>query len=233
MNTFSKSNSVIAYSVSKSNFSNIYISIEDGEVLVRAPWNYSQEQIQYFVEQKKEWILSKIEEYKNKNYDGVFSYEPKCTNIFGKNYKINLYYKHIKSPNLDLESNVINIALPINYRKTNNTNLLKLILQKMYFEIANNELDFIAEKARKLLNLAPEDIKIQKLENNTVAQCIDNTIIIDPTIMSYDKKIIEFIIFHEFCHLKYKTHSKSFATMLKNNFTNYEYLISITKDIKF
>ena len=49
----------------------------------------------------------------------------------------------------------------------------------------------------------------------------------------YSKDIIEYIIFHEFCHLKYKTHSKKFYDMLKKYKPNYENIARQIPNLKY
>ena len=79
------------------------------------------------------------------------------------------------------------------------------------------------EKARHTFGFAPEDYEIRKL-NDTLATTSKEfqKIIINPYITMYSKEVIEYIVFHEFCHLKYKNHTKSFYNMLKTYMPNYE-----------
>lgn len=155
---------------------------------------------------------------------------PKFTKIFGVNYFVNVFYLKIKNSKLNIENNSINIYLPMEYKNENNQSLLNNILYKMYTKIAENEIENIMEKARHLFGYAPEDYEIRKIPGK-LASC--NTelqlIFINPYITMYSKEIIEFIIFHEFCHLKYKTHSKKFFELLKKYKPNY---IKIEKQIQ-
>ena len=155
---------------------------------------------------------------------------PKFTKIFGVNYFVNVFYLKIKNSKLNIENNSINIYLPMEYKNENNQGLLNNILYKMYTKIAENEIENIMEKARHLFGYAPEDYEIRKIPGK-LASC--NTelqlIFINPYITMYSKEIIEFIIFHEFCHLKYKTHSKKFFELLKKYKPNY---IKIEKQIQ-
>ena len=57
-------NKTIAYTVSKEKIKNYYISIQNGEVVIKAPWYATNNQIQNVVEEKREWIMRKLEEYK-------------------------------------------------------------------------------------------------------------------------------------------------------------------------
>ena len=80
----------------------------------------------------------------------------------------------------------------------------------------------IMEKIRIKLKFAPEDYKIQVMKN-TMAKCTqDNQIIINPYIVKYDKETVEYMILHEYCHLKYKTHSKGFWELIKKAMPQYE-----------
>ena len=57
---------------------------------------------------------------------------------------------------------------------------------------------------------------------NKLAKTIDmKTIVINPEIVKYDKKVLKYVVLHEFCHLKYKTHCKSFNDIMEENFENY------------
>ena len=63
MNLFKNKSNVITYTVNKREYSNLYISVQNGEVIINAPWNMASSQIQEIVEEKKQWILNKINEY--------------------------------------------------------------------------------------------------------------------------------------------------------------------------
>ena len=61
------------------------------------------------------------------------------------------------------------------------------------------------------------------MENrNILAVCKDKKITVNPDIVMYSRDIIDYIVLHEFCHLKYKNHTKSFYNMLKTYMPDYE-----------
>ena len=159
---------------------------------------------------------------------------PKFTKIFGLNYNVNVYYLKISKPELNLEKNSINIHLPMKYRKQNNQHLLNAILLKMYTKIAENELENIMGKARHTFGFAPEDYEIRKL-NDTLATTSKEfqKIIINPYITMYSKEVIEYIVFHEFCHLKYKNHTKQFYAMLRKFKPNFETIAKQIPNFKY
>ena len=147
---------------------------------------------------------------------------PKFTNIFGQSYSVNVYYLRTVKTELNIVENSINIILPMKFRKRENQDLLNSILLKMYKKITESELENIFEKARHTLGFAPEEYEVRKMKN-ALATCNTDfqTIFISPYISMYSKDVIEYIVFHEFCHLKYKTHSKKFFELLKKYKPNF------------
>lgn len=229
-----KSN-VITYSVSKKDINNIFISVENNEVILTVPSYFSNKQIEQILIEKKEWIFNKITNNSKKSIPyvkGTQSYNPEFTNIFGKKYHIDLVYGNIASPKLDLDDKNIQIILPIKFKNSNNSDLLKIMLQKMYTKILDSELDSILENARINLGYAPEDVEIVK-QTNYIAKLSNNKLYINPEIVKFDKETIEYIIFHEFCHIKYKTHSKKFYEIMQNFFPNYKQIEQNLIDYKF
>ncbi len=160
--------------------------------------------------------------------------KPKFTTIFGENYSVNVYYLRVSSPELNLEKNSININLPMSYKNNNNQNLLNVILLKMYTKIAENEIENVLEEARHIFKFAPENYEIKKIAGS-LAYCNTDlqSFIINPFITMYSKEILRYIIFHEFCHLKYKNHCKKFYNMLKKYIPNYEKIAKQIPNLKY
>ena len=159
---------------------------------------------------------------------------PKFTRIFGTKYSVNVYYLRVQKPELNLTNSCINIHLPISFRKQNNQDLLDVILLKMYTTIAEKEIENVMEKARHTFGFAPEDYEIKKMKS-TLAHFDNNSqsLLINPYIVMYAKEIVEYVVFHQFCHLKYKTHSKKFYEMLKKYVPNYETLARQLPNLKY
>ena len=90
----------------------------------------------------------------------------KTTKIFGENYNVQIIYKKIQNPELDLYQKTITIYLPHKYKRTGNMPILKLALEKMYDEIARIEIENVMEETRVMLNgLAPENYIIKRIPN--------------------------------------------------------------------
>ena len=77
-----------------------------------------------------------------------------------------------------------------------------------------------------------KDIEIVK-QTNYIAKLSNNKLYINPEIVKFDKETIEYVIFHEFCHIQYKTHSKKFYEIMQNFFPNYKQIEENLVDYKF
>lgn len=144
--------------------------------------------------------------------------------VLGTDYKVKIVYKNIKFAELDVEDKIIKISLPNKYKKENKEKILDIAIDKMYEQIAKVEIERAMEKTRILLGFAPEDYEIKRM-NNTFGKCEDNKITINPKIVKYDRNMIDYIVLHQYCHLKFKSHCKSFINMLEKyepNFKIYE-----------
>lgn len=148
--------------------------------------------------------------------------------VLGTDYKVKIIYKNIKVAELDVEDKIIKISLPNKYKKANNEKILDMAIDKMYEQIAKVEVERAMEKTRILLGFAPEDYEIRKMSEE-LGRCEENKITINPEIVKYDREVIDYIVLHEYCHLKYKSHCKSFIKMLEKyepNYKKYERIVA-------
>lgn len=215
-------NKTIAYTINKAKIKNIYITIENGEVVIKAPWYTTRNQIQEVVESKRDWIMKKLEEYnvsprKVKEYEDGEKFQ-----ILGESYYLNIYYKDINNAILNVENEKIEIILPLSYAEEDNTEQIKKMIDKMYYMIAEKEVESAMEKTRKMVGLAPEEYKIKKIKYAWGTCSSRKVITINQNLMMYSRKAIEYVILHEICHLKYMNHSKKFWEMVESYMPDYK-----------
>lgn len=221
MNLLKTRNNIITYTVNKNEYNNMYISVQNGEVIINAPWYTTSSQIQKVVEEKRQWIINKLNEYEETCERKKEYIKLQTIKVLGKNYDLAIKYKMIKTPNLSIENGQIRVTLPNKYKKLDNNQILNMLIEKMYDMIAKKEIEETMEKYRIMTGYAPEDYCIEK-SNKFLAKCVEGKITINPNVAMYSKKTIEYIVLHQFCHLKYKNHTKSFYNMLETYMPNYE-----------
>ena len=215
-------NKTIPYTVNKAKIKNIYISIQNGEVVIKAPWYTTSTQIQEIVESKREWITKKLQEYqtsprKTKDYADGETFQ-----VLGEKYTLNIYYKDIANGRLNIADGHISIVLPLVLAEADNTERIKSMMDKMYFMIAQREVELAMEKTRKLTGLAPDEYNIKKLKSVWGKCTSSKKITINQDLMMYSRHAIEYVVLHEFCHLKYMNHSKNFWAFVEQYMPDYK-----------
>ena len=50
---------IIKYTVNKNFSDDLYLSVQNGEVVIKAPWYYTNNQIQNIIKEKRNWIINK------------------------------------------------------------------------------------------------------------------------------------------------------------------------------
>jgi hypothetical protein len=151
-----------------------------------------------------------------------YAIEKDPVKILGRDFKLQIAYRNLKVSELSMIGRTIKVSLPNKYKKIGNVKILNLALDKMYEAIAREEVERIMEKTRIILGFAPEDYEIKKMPG-ILAHCSeDKKITINPEIVKYSRATVEYIIMHEFCHLKYKTHGKRFYEIIKEHIPNYK-----------
>lgn len=208
---------LINYTINKNINTNMCISVQNGEVIVKAPWYLKKEKIDEIVENKKKWIMEKIREHEQEKIK-----QNEHVKLLGEYYSIKIEYKNAIQPSLTLQNHSIIIILPNQYRRVDKKEVLGKIIDKMYQVIATKEIEEVMERTRKMLGFAPEDYEIKRI-NKALGKCTNSkTILINPDIVKYNKEIINYVVLHEFCHLKCRNHSKSFFTLLAQYEPNYK-----------
>ena len=163
---------------------------------------------------------------KNKTKQTINSIERHPVPVLGIDYRVKIIYKNTKITELDVENKTIKISLPNKYKKMSNTEILDLAIEKMYEQIAKVEIERAMEKTRIMLGFAPEEYEIKKIKE--LGKCEDKKITINPEIVMYNRKIIDYVVLHQYCHLKYKTHCKKFVNMIEKynpQYKKYEALL--------
>lgn len=149
--------------------------------------------------------------------------------ILGIDYKVKMTYKNVKFIQVDVAEKVINISLPNKYKKMANSEVLDLAIEKLYEQVANTEIERAMEKTRVMLGFAPEEYEIVKMR--VMGKCENSKIMINPDVVKYTRDLIDYVVLHQYCHLKFKTHSKGFYKLIAEYEPDYKTYEKILKEI--
>lgn len=232
MSIFANRNNVISYTVNKEIGSHCYVSVDGGDVVVNAPWYFSRKQIQSIIEEKTQWILKKLDEYQQQNKVYL---DKGSICILGACHQVYLYYKNVNTPTINIINRSIEVVLPNKFKKMESTQIFKILIDKLYEKVAEQEVERAMEKTRILLGYAPEDYEVKKMNSNIIAAFSydEKKIYINSNIAKYDRNVIDYIVLHEFCHLKYKIHTKNFWKIISKYMPNYKEYENILKGMSY
>lgn len=189
--------------VEKKRVKNLNLRIRsDGTVRVSAPLTLSDEIIEKFLNQKKEWILKGIErvkKQKEKNEvkkDGVL--------YLGKRYNMEV----IKSESEEVLLTEDKIKL---YSFDTTEERVEKQIYQWYKEQAETIFYALLKRWSEKLKLDYEEVRIKRMKSKW-GSCnyLKKVITLNLELIKKAPEIIEYVVVHELAHLKYPHHKKEF-----------------------
>ena len=188
--------------IERSNRKTLSLSVlKDGVVLVKAPLSMKDEIINKFVEEKQDWIRSKlmiVNKTKDK-FSDVLKYKKFL--LYGNEYE--LVFGDVKK----IETvDGFKIVIP---QKTENEKVLKL-LKSWYKKVAKQILSDRLKYVEGKLRLKSKAMRISDSKGKWGSCNSAGTICFNWRVIMLPPKIIDYVIVHELCHLVEMNHSKKF-----------------------
>lgn len=214
---------LIEYDIIKSNIKNVYIQVKDEKVIVKAPNKLKEEQIKKIVETKKEWIYKKLVENEKRKKENR-----QVVKLLGKEYKLLIKFEDNQSAKMYIENDKLIIEIP--KKQIDKTEQIKEeLIDSMYKKVAEKEVDMAMQIITRIVGIAPKKYKIKKLKSAWGTCTSNQNITINSSLMQYDRKVIQYVVLHEVCHLKYMNHSREFWKMVEKYMKDYKEVKKILK----
>jgi len=207
----------IKYILERKRIKNCYISIKDGNVVVRVPNRISQKEIDEIILQKSDWIFKNIKKQQKELPKQYINGE--MFRVLGKDVKLNISYENKATLRFWLGN--FYVTIPIQKREFSSV-IAKKLIDNFYKELAEKEIEKSMRKMAMTVGLAPKSYKIKNLKS-TWGNCSTTcNISINRNIVMYSRKAIEYVCLHEICHLRYMNHSKDFWAMVAKFMPDYK-----------
>jgi len=208
----------LKYNLIKSNRKTISLTLEvNNDIVIKAPLEAEEERINDFFERKKIWIYTKMEE---KKYLINCPEKKEFVNWEWFYYLWRMYkLKVIESENIDLKLRFYKNKFELNKKYIS---IAKELFIDFYIEKFNLKILPKIKEISKENNFNYSEIKIKNLKNKWWTCSKDNNIKFHWKVMLAPISVIEYIIIHEFCHIKIKNHSPKFWDLLKRYLPKYE-----------
>lgn len=194
--------------------------LKDGNVIVKAPISMRDETINKFVEEKQDWIRSKlaiVNQTKTK-FDDIIHYQKFL--LYGNRYSLLL--SDVKK----IETNdAFQIVIPQKTEKEKITKSLKSWYKKIAKQVLFDRLAFIESRVR----LKSKAVKINDSKGKWGSCNSMGTISLNWRVVMLPPRVIDYVLVHELCHLVEMNHSKKFWELVNKFLPNVQ---ELKKEIK-
>ena len=208
------------YELVRAKIKNMYILIRDGKVIVKVPRSISDNRVTDFINSKEDWIVKKLKEVEKKSVKEKKFVSGEVFKILGNNYILNVERGDFKKSIVNMENGFINVFV----NEDSSVDKIKDLIDKMYYKLAIVVVDKSVDMWRGVINIAPDVVVIKKLKTAWGKCNSKRKITINPDLMKYDQRVIDYVVLHEFCHLRYMNHSKDFWNMVSKYMPDYKLL---------
>ena len=196
----------------------------NGEVIVKAPFSMPLSEIKNFVNEKYNWIVSKLLSIKNNlshNAD-IINYE----NFLFLGIKHKPYWAKVKYPVFDSENRFL---IP---QTLSDSDTLHSI-SKFYRKEAKRILSQRVKSISNVMNVRFKNFKISNAKSRWGSCSANGTVSFNWRLIMLQTKLIDYVIVHELAHLVYLDHSSSFWNYISSYIHNYDILRKDLKSFSF
>ncbi|PJZ44181.1 M48 family metallopeptidase [Leptospira brenneri] len=185
---------------------------QNGKVVLKHPAKVPKKQLEEFISEKKDWILSKLKELPKDIPEKLRFQEGEKVHIFGNPISIHLSENKNRAP--------ISETLQIPYGKNNESRARKAkeILKKILLEKINP----LVESTATSLNTKVSKISIKTMRSLWGSCNSKNQISLNLSLVHCPDTIIEYIVLHEIAHTIEHNHSDKFWKIVESQNPNYK-----------
>ncbi len=207
----------LTYELKKTNRKTISLTIErNNDIIIKAPLHATDEKVEDFFVRKQLWIYTKLEEKKQ-----FMDCPDKKEFVDGEGfYYLWRMYKLQLVDNVDYKITFQKNTFFLNRQYTN-------IWKELFIEWYKQRFEKRVTSRIKLLSnihgLHPTKVSVKELKNRWGSCTSDNKLNFHWKVMLAPLWVIEYIIIHELCHIKVKSHSPKYWDLLAKHMPDYEW----------
>lgn len=231
---------MIEYQVVRSRRKTLSLQVKRGHVVVRAPYHVDEKFINLFIQKKEAWLKAKITE-QNQTVDLCCNFtQGSQLFLFGQLVSLNIIFtdsdeaanKQIQQQPDVFLSNVVNgqqdlnIVLPtrIQHKQLNELQLSAVVkkhIERYFKQQAQNILLPKVDYYAKLTQLNPTAIKIRQYRARWGSCNNKGELSFNYLLMMVPAQVIDYVVVHELCHLRFLNHSTYFWHLVAQYFPDY------------
>ena len=195
------------------------IQLKDGRVRVRAPRSLSDKRINDLIKKRTPWIKEKLKEYSKRPQVVTKKYEDgEIFSYLDKNYELKIIESDKEAIKLKNGFFIVSICKE-GFGK--NIKVQKL-LTDWYRNHAHKYLQERTEKFANIIGVSPSSISIKNYKSRWGSCSINGAIDYNWKIIQAPKKVIDYVVVHELCHLIEHNHSPKYWSYVEKFMPNWK-----------
>lgn len=178
------------------------------KIKIVVPKNTKNIDCEKIISEKKDWISKKINELKKQQYQYKY---------LGRQLMVEEQYSLFDNHNILVNGNKFIISVPENSHCNKKEIYNKWLKQKAE--------DYIPARVKYLSNkveVKPNKIKIKEQKTRWGSCSSNGNIALNYKLMRFNKKVIDYVIIHELCHIREMNHSKRFWDLVSSFMPDYQ-----------
>jgi predicted metal-dependent hydrolase len=188
--------------------------VERGQVRIVVPKETATAQIERIIAKKDRWIRQKLRlqatvvEPKPKEFISgeAFPY-------LGKNYRLKVIYGN--KDHVALRSGRLEVYVAASKGEKGSEIRVRSLLVAWYRTKATKRINEKIEKYSKRIGVKPQSVKVRDYKSRWGSCILPSTVSFNWRIVMAPHKVIDYVVVHELCHLKYHDHSERFWKSVK------------------
>jgi len=207
------------------NRSSISVSVHpDGAVTVDAPMRTRKKHIAEAVQARQVWILNQQEHFRRLMRTGTKRFVSGESFLYlGRQYKLLvLGVKSDEPPNVRLFRGQIEVRIQTAADQESQVAFTRSILIDWYREKALRRLESLTTRYARNLGVEAESVRVREMKRRWGSAGQSGKVAYNWKIILAPKRLLEYVVAHEVCHLKHDDHSREFWRLLERAMPDYE-----------
>jgi len=215
---FSCENISFEYELIEQNRKTISVTVKpNNAIIVKTPPNSDNNKVENFLKKRCVWVV------KQRRYFSQFATQKtEKKYISGESFRyLGRNYKLLINPMINKEKVVLQKGLIQVY--VNQVSRTEKVINNWLREKRNKIFQELLETSCRRFGY--EEIpflKINKLKKRWGSYLASNTVILNPDLIKATKKQIQYVVFHELCHIQHKRHNKLFFSLLAEKMPDWQ-----------
>jgi predicted metal-dependent hydrolase len=218
----------ISYSISRSgNRNTIAMTVHpDGAVPVVAPTDTCRTKIAEVIAKKAEWVLRQQEHFRHQ-HNGYAKQFVSGESFFylGRQYKIKvrpIEADDRESPQVQLVRGQLFVLIPWTTALDTRATAVCNGLTRWYRAKARAHIPPVVARFSRRLGLSYTIVQIREMKQRWGSAGANGRLSFNWRIVMAPRRLVEYVVVHELCHLRYPNHSRDFWRLLERTMPDYE-----------